>query len=371
MRRRSIVHFPGPLGRVFLAAAVIALLSPALASGARVAVFDDPAFVDTANTSDAESDNVQGSLAALGHSVKTFTGTSAADFSAGLAGVRLLVVPELEEGDLGAALSPDARRTLRMYVATGGGLIVFDQAGGNTTTFLDTLFGFSLTAGPGSCPCARRAAAAGTAFAGGPASLPDNDATEPLDSASLPSGAKRIYRDGVDAAVVLFRVGAGKVVFLAWDWFDAEPIGSQGGGWNRVLNRSVAEVAGAGCTITGTSGADTLTGTGGRDRICARDGQDVVSAGGGKDTVLAGDGADTVNGQQGSDVLNLQDGGDRGFGSLGNDRITGGSGADELNGQGGRDRLNSRDGVRGNDHVNGGAQPDVCRSDRGDHLSSC
>ena len=87
--RRRIVQFPGPLGRVFLAAAVIALLSPALASGARVAVFDDPAFVDTANTSDAESDNVQASLAALGHSVKTFTGTSAAAPQAAAAAVLL------------------------------------------------------------------------------------------------------------------------------------------------------------------------------------------------------------------------------------------------------------------------------------------
>ena len=46
MKRRNILHFPGSFGRVFLAAAVIALLSPALASGARVAVFDDPAFVE-------------------------------------------------------------------------------------------------------------------------------------------------------------------------------------------------------------------------------------------------------------------------------------------------------------------------------------
>jgi Ca2+-binding RTX toxin-like protein len=370
MKERTIVGCPR-LGWALLAATAAFLLSPAVAYGATIAVYDDPLFVDTAGGTGAEADNVQASLASFGHTIKTFTGTTGPAFSGGLAGANLLVIPELETGDLAAALDQGALHTIRSYVATGGGLIVFDLAGGNTATFLNTVFGYSLTAGAGGAATTRTGEVAGTAFAGGPATLPDNDATEPLNSASLPSGAAVMYANGTDASVTAFTVGSGEIVHLGWDWFDAAPVGTQAGGWLSVLNRAVAEVAGAGCTVTGTPGGDTLTGTGGRDRICARGGNDVVNAGGGNDVVLAGKGNDTVNGQGGNDTISLEAGNDVGFGSSGRDRIVGGAGNDTLNGQGGRDVLDSRDGVRRNDRLNGGAGADTCRRDRGDRVSSC
>jgi Ca2+-binding RTX toxin-like protein len=345
-------------------------LTPAVAYGARVAVFDDPAFVDTGGTSGAEADNIQASLAAQGHAVDTFTGTSAAAFSGGLAGDRLLVVPELELGDLGAALSQDAVHTIRSYVATGGGLIV-SAASANTTVFLNTVFGYSLAAGTGGVTSTRTGEVAGTSFAGGPASLAANNAIRSLAAASLPGGAATMYADGANATVVAFSYGNGEIVFLGWDWFDAEPVGTQNGGWLNVLNRAVAEVAGTGCTVSGTPGTDTLVGTGGSDRICARGGNDTITAGGGNDVVFAGKGADTVNGQGGRDSILLEAGNDVGFGGPGNDRITGGSGGDRLNGQDGRDRLDSRDGVRGNDRNNGGPGVDTCLRDRRDRITSC
>jgi Ca2+-binding RTX toxin-like protein len=370
MRERTTARRPR-LGWALVATAAFFLVSPAVGYGATIAVYDDPAFVGTGGTSGDESDTVQASLASFGHTVKTFTGTTGPAFSGGLAGASLLVIPELEGGDLSAALDQNALHTVRSYVATGGGLIMFDQAGGNTTTFLNTVFGYGLTAGPGGGPYARTGEAGGTAFAGGPSPLPDNNATEPLDIATLPSGAAVMYANGANAAVTAFTVGSGEIVHLAWDWFDAAPLGTQNGGWLNVLNRAVTEVAGAGCTITGTPGGDTLTGTGGRDRICARGGNDVVNAGGGNDVVLAGKGHDTVNGQGGGDTISLEAGNDTGFGSAGRDRIVGGAGRDTLNGQAARDFLNARDGVRGNDRVNGGAGADTCRRDPGDHVSSC
>lgn len=359
------------LGRALVVATAVFVLTPAMAYGARVAVFDDPAYVDTAGGTGAEADNVQASLAAQGHTVDPFTGISAAAFSAGLAGDRLLVVPELEEGNLGADLSADAIHTLRSYVATGGGLIVFDLAGGNTTAFLNTVFGYSLAAGTSGITSTPTAAVAGTSFEGGPANLAANDATESLTEASLPGGAAVMYANGTDATVVAFSYGQGEIVFLAWDWFDAEPVGTQSGGWLNVLNRAVSEVAGAGCTISGTPGPETLVGTGGADRICARGGDDTVNAGGGNDVVFAGKGSDTVNGQGGRDTILLEAGADVGFGSSANDRIVGGSGGDRLNGNAGRDRLDSRDGVRGNDRNNGGPGADTCLRDRRDRINSC
>jgi Ca2+-binding RTX toxin-like protein len=354
-----------------LAMATVFLVSPAIAQATTVAVYDDPAFVDTAGGSSAEGDNVQASLASFGHTVKTFTGTTGPAFSAGLAGVRLLVIPELENGDLAAALDQNALHTIRSYVATGGGLIVFDRAGGNTTTFLNTVFGWGLTAGASPCPCARTVEVAGTAFAGGPASLPDNGATEELDTATLPSSAAVMWANGTGSVVTAFTVGSGEVIHLGWDWFNAAPVGTQNGGWLNVLKRAVNEVAGSGCTITGTPGGDAIIGTSGADRICAWGGNDVVNGGGGKDVIFAGTGNDTVNGQGGNDTILLEAGNDTGFGSSGSDRIVGSSGADTLNGQGGGDFLDARDRVHGNDHANGGPGADTCRRDSGDHVSSC
>jgi Ca2+-binding RTX toxin-like protein len=370
MRNRTFLRRP-QFRWALVATAALFLLVPAVGYGATVAVYDDPAFVDTTNTSDAESDNLQASLASLGHTVKTFTGTTGPAFSGGLAGASLLAIPELENGDLAAALDQNALHTIRSYVATGGGLLVFDQGGGNIATLLNTLFGYNLTGGVGGAPSTRTGEVAGTAFAGGPASLADNSAVRPFDSASLPSGAAVMYANGANATVTAFTAGSGEIVHLGWDWFNAAPVGTQDGGWLNVLNRAVAEVAGAGCTITGTPGGDTLTGTGGRDRICARGGNDIVNGGGGNDVVLAGKGNDTVNGQGGNDTLSLEAGSDVGFGSSGRDRIVGGAGGDTLRGQAGRDVLDSRDGVRGNDHLFGGTGFDTCRRDRRDSTSSC
>jgi uncharacterized delta-60 repeat protein/uncharacterized repeat protein (TIGR01451 family) len=108
-----------------------------------------------------------------------------------------------------------------------------------------------------------------------------------------------------------------------------------------------------GCTIIGTSGADTLTGGYLNDVICALSGNDTVRAGYGNDTVHAGPGNDNVDGGFGNDTLN---------GNTGNDTLTG---------YYGDDRLNTVDGVSGNDTANGGFGTDTCTTDPGDTRLSC
>ena len=66
------------------------------AGAVSVAVYGDPAFVDTRvdlNPVGSEWHNVVQSLYFYGHGVGSIPGTTAADFSAGLAGQRVLVVP--------------------------------------------------------------------------------------------------------------------------------------------------------------------------------------------------------------------------------------------------------------------------------------
>ncbi|MFJ5829334.1 calcium-binding protein [Streptomyces sp. NPDC093089] len=108
-----------------------------------------------------------------------------------------------------------------------------------------------------------------------------------------------------------------------------------------------------GCTIIGTSNADTLTGGYANDVICALGGNDTVRAGYGNDTVHGGFGNDSTDGGFGDDTLN------------------GGPGNDTLTGYYGNDRLTTTDGVQGNDTANGGLGTDTCTTDAGDTRISC
>ncbi|MGW9368634.1 calcium-binding protein [Streptomyces xanthophaeus] len=108
-----------------------------------------------------------------------------------------------------------------------------------------------------------------------------------------------------------------------------------------------------GCTIIGTSGADTLNGGYFTDVICGLSGNDTIRPGYGNDTVHGGAGNDNVDGSYGDDTLN------------------GGNGNDTLLGNFGNDRLNTVDAVAGNDTANGGLGTDTCTTDPGDARISC
>jgi Ca2+-binding RTX toxin-like protein len=344
---------PRRLLAALVAAAAAFLITPALASAATVAVFDDPAYVDSANDAGAESDNIQASITAKGHTVRAFTGITANNFSFALAGAKVLVIPDQENNDLAPDLSGDAVHIIRSYVASGGGLILSDNTQFAAASLLDRVFGIVVTQGANPGTTTKQAAAAGTNFASGPGTLTQNNGTDFLTG--LPAGAASIYANGANSSVVAFTFGNGEIVFLGWDWFNSDPpnAGLQNGGWQNVLGRALTEVAGTGCNITGSPGVDTINGTSRGDRICAWGGNDLISAAGGNDVVIAGRGNDTVNGGNGKD------------------RLIGGKGADTLNGNGGNDFLDTRDGAHGNDHANGGPGADTCRRDSGDHISSC
>jgi len=113
-------------------------------------------------------------------------------------------------------------------------------------------------------------------------------------------------------------------------------------------------VSSAGCTLIGTPGKDTLRGTPKSDVLCGLGGDDILLGLGGNDRLYGGEGNDWLDGGLGNDLLN---GGD------GRDRLDGNAGRDHLIGGPGRDFMISRDGLRGNDRVTGGAGVDRCRTD--------
>src|SRR5262249_46282179 len=91
---------------------------------------------------------------------------------------------------------------------------------------------------------ARTAAADGTSFADDPAWITNLSACVPLLKTSLPVGASSLYESSGQTAVALIPWGAGRIVYLAWDWFNAVPLGTATGGWLPVLESAVNTYSG-------------------------------------------------------------------------------------------------------------------------------
>ena len=205
-----------------------------------VAVFDDGAYVDTVDDSPAEAEatNVKASLTSLGHQVSAFQGTSAAAWSAAVAGRQELVIPELEKGDLAAALDESAQGVVAAFVA-GGGTLIKMVAQPRDLGFLNEVFNYTMSTGGVVGPFAIRSDAIGTRFQQGPGLLLSNSTV--LGLQGLAGNARTIYQDGDtgDPVVASIPFGSGSVIVLGWDWRDAQPRGAQDGGWLDVLDRAV------------------------------------------------------------------------------------------------------------------------------------
>lgn len=261
------------LGSAILGSALAALAVSGTAEAAKVLVFNSTRYVDSNQgpgyaEGSQESDNVQASLAALGHTVATIAGVndpvgtcgegvsqpgtllaSAAEYTSALAANDVFLIPEQESwcylpGDLlGAA---DVVAAWKNWVSGGGALIIHssEEAMQKVDDLFAVVFGFraGATAGTG-IPTTRRPAAADTAFADAPGSIPGHPSTGLLPLGTLPTGAISIYDNGSKASVVILPFGSGKIIFLGWDWTKSKPPFADGldGGWQQVLAAAVEE----------------------------------------------------------------------------------------------------------------------------------
>jgi hypothetical protein len=216
---------------------------------ADIALFNNTSYVgwNPGNSSD-EASNVFATLQAQGNTVSTFSGITAADFTAATAGRDILVIPELESGDLNADLDAAARAAIASFVQGGGTLFMFGSTAQEAYDLLNATFGYSITGGSEDTPYPlNNSDAVGTPFEGGPVTLPYNDDTSGITSSSLPGGSLVIYESETgpaDSIVTWIPEGSGLVIFFGWDWYDAQPTGTLDGGWLEVMDRAV-QAAGA------------------------------------------------------------------------------------------------------------------------------
>lgn len=218
---------------------------------ATVAVFYNPSFVDvsTSDGTPASAVHFKEEVEGLGHTVRTFTGTDTESVIAALGGANLLAVPDLSEGSLRDQMSNTTKNVIRSFITHGGGYIAAGDQGNNSTAFLSDLFGYAtIETAYRTGDKTIRPDAAGTTFAGGPATLSDSGGTYGLYNWAddYAPGAKTIYFSADNASFVgvalMPYASRLPVVYLARDWSRGGPNGTEDGNWRNILGRSVAAV---------------------------------------------------------------------------------------------------------------------------------
>ena len=200
-------------------------------------IFVNNNFVDYYEGSTSVSDEANNLIAMFDESgivYKKFTDIDGRTFSY-LDNMDKLIIPELDEGDLLPSLTSDARNAITDFVNGGGTLIMFEPDNGDVIDVLNELFGWSLETNGVSEPIDITEAGA-ILFPDESSDLPDLSATDSLDTSTLPVDSVSIYTDDNDQTVVAkMPYGDGFVYVLGWDWYDAQPVGEEDGGWNHLL----------------------------------------------------------------------------------------------------------------------------------------
>jgi Ca2+-binding RTX toxin-like protein len=308
-------------------------------NNAQISLFFDPAYVDTGSASSDEAYNMRQVLEGIGHTIKPFTGTDTSAWREATLNANVLVIPSLNNIAPGAQfpLSTGAMFFLKEFVSRGNTLIVVSEIGNEqrNTNLLDALFDTALNElnyNPTFPASSRTSDATGTVYATAGTPLPGNDAVDALEAASLPAFATSLYETAEgNSTVAAFQFGKGQVIWLGWDWNNAAPSpGSQNGGWNDILLRSISttDLIPNGVVIEGKKGDDKVKAAPSAKGFDSTDLDDVITLGKGNDKAFAGGGHDVINGDSGKDKLH---------GGEGDDILNGGKNKDKLWGELGGD----------------------------------
>ncbi|WP_282361612.1 hypothetical protein [Pseudomonas sp. PS01300] len=155
----------------------------------------------------------------LDTSIRSFTDP---DFATKLAGSGFFFMTDMESGNPSSAafLPNSAQDALESWVGSGGVIMMTGTAGASDAQFLNTVFGWDLTAQGGVSWNLNSENAAGTPFEGGPTTLNNLSATDSIGRGTV-ANFKAIYGTDDNATVAVISYGAGTVIFLGFDYYNA------------------------------------------------------------------------------------------------------------------------------------------------------
>ncbi|WP_343805532.1 DUF4347 domain-containing protein, partial [Marinobacterium maritimum] len=136
-------------------------------------------------------------------------------------------------------LPASAANAINNWVDAGGVIMMTGTAGTEDVEFLNRVFGWDLTSQTADSWSLNASNAAGTPFEGGPASLDSPSATDAIGAGTV-DGFKAIYGTDTNATVAEIGFGAGRVLFLGYDFFDS---GISGTGFTDTATQYGADVA--------------------------------------------------------------------------------------------------------------------------------
>ncbi len=208
-------------------------------TSANVVVLFNSTFSGTSSSLGEEAFTVKETLISQGYNVDLLTDLDLVSFQTALSNADTFLLPE-NENTAYSSLSSDLKNEIINFVSNGGSLIINADYRSNDTNFLNELFGFSLVDGSTFDPTFNKTLAAdGTVYENSPSSLPWEDGTYSVLKSSLPSNAISYYESDTGSGLFSIPFGSGEITFIAYDWYNAAPIGNQDGGWLDILSLTV------------------------------------------------------------------------------------------------------------------------------------
>jgi len=182
-------------------------------------------------------------LSGLGYSYTTFNSYDDASWATAVAAADVILVGERHF--IYSSTSAFTHAALGTFVSSGG---TFVGHSAYSTLGMDELFNaaFASSIAFSTYGCTGTVAdslnvvaAAGTSFAGGPATIDDPSCTFSVSSSSLPAGALDIYNDGANTSVFASGFGSGAYSYLGWDFCVACASAEDTTAWTSVLDSAI------------------------------------------------------------------------------------------------------------------------------------
>ncbi|WP_189318501.1 MBG domain-containing protein [Flavobacterium sp. LM5] len=192
-----------------------------------VSVFNYPGLNGSGSSCDNENANLIGIISAIptyivDASIKSFsdpvtlaTQLSASEFF-------FMTDMETQSPSSTTFLPLASRDVIKNWVNNGGVMVMTGTFGSHDTNFLNLIFSWDLGTASGSSWAKNAVNTLGTPFENGPLSLPYESATDAISKGTVPN-FKAMWGTDSNATVAVIKYGAGSVIFMGYDFFDAGP----------------------------------------------------------------------------------------------------------------------------------------------------